>query len=349
MDLQEIRKSIDRLDAQIVGLLQRRMKYALLAGRNKKAVCDPQREERLMKNLLAKESAVLDAQFIKEVYELIIAKSRQLQEHKKTLVGFQGEHGTWSEIAIHELGRDMVPIPYSGLREVFCGVRKKEVDFGILPTDSSFTESVAGLPAAADLNIAGEVVIPIHHNLLSLPGCKPRSIRTVYSHPHALAQCSAFLSRNKLEPHPFYDTAGAALWLSSEGQRSAGVIASSQAAEIYNLEIVKEHIDDHPETTRRFILLSQGERTSEGSKCSIACSVEHRAGALFDVLRIFKEQTINLTRIESSPEGRNAGAYGFILEFQGSPADPSVGNLIKSLQESHIEFTFVRRYHGAAQ
>ncbi len=341
MNLKEIRNKIDHLDIELIALLHQRMEYALQAGKHKNAIFDPSREKTILDTVSSKGSALLESSFIIEVYRSVIGNSKKLQEKRLKLVGFQGEHGAWSEIAIQEFGYEMVPIPCFEFGDVFAGVAKKELDFGIVPVENSLEGSVNevnDLLIGTELNIVGENIVPIHHNLLALPGSDHREIRTVYSHPQALAQCRAFLQRNRLEPRPFYDTAGAARWLRHEGPRTAGVIASALAADIHGLEIVKENIEDHPDNATRFVLLSERMETNGANKCTIAFSTKDRVGALLDVLRIFAEYKINLTRIESRPDRMYPGTFGFLLDLQGSPDDPLVSEALTRVKEMSVKF-----------
>lgn len=352
MNLKDIRNRIDHLDLQLVALLHQRMEYALQAGKHKDAVFDPSREEAILKNVTAKGSAVLEAPFIVNLFHSIIANSKRLQEKKLKLVGFQGEHGAWSEIAIQQFGYEMVPMPCFEFGDVFSGVARQELDFGVVPVENSLEGSVNevnDLLIGTDLFIVGEVVLPIHHNLLALPGSDHRDIRSVYSHPQALAQCRAFLTRNKLEPRPFYDTAGAARWLRHEGPRTSGVIASKLAAGIHGLEIVKENIEDHPDNATRFVLLSTQPAGGQTNKCTIAFSTKHRVGALFDILRIFAEDKINLTRLESRPDRTAPGTFGFLLDFQGRPDNPAVLGMLERVKGLTVKFKNLGFYPEATQ
>lgn len=341
VNLKEIRNKIDRIDQQLLVLLRQRMEFALRAGKHKNAVHDPTREVSVLRNVSSKASALLEKPFLNFLYEKIITESKELQNRNLQLVGFQGEHGAWSEIAVHTLGDHMVPIPCIEFGHVFAGVTQHDFEFGLVPIENSIEGSVTevnDLLVETDLKIVAEAVIPIHHNLLALPGSNHQEIKSVYSHPQALAQCRAFLSRNKLEPRPFYDTAGAARWLAHEQQPSAGVIASKLAAELHGLEIIKENIEDHPQNATRFVLLSEKPAAGKTNKCTIAFSTQHRVGALFDVLRIFAESSINLTRIESRPIRKNPGAFAFLLDFKGSPDDPAVVRTLDKIRDVTMMF-----------
>ena len=351
VNLQEIRNDIDRVDERLLALLGRRMELALRAGKHKNAIHDPSREESVLRNVDAKASPLLEQAFIRYLYEKIISESKELQHRGLKLVGFQGEHGAWSEIAVHTLGTDKIPIPCVEFGDVFAGVTNNDFDLGLVPIENSIEGSVTevnDLLVETDLKIVGEAVIPIHHHLLVVPGTSHQEIKSVYSHPQALGQCRSFLSRNKFEPRPFYDTAGAARWLAHEQQRSAGVIASRLAAELHGLEVLKENIEDHPQNATRFVLLSSQPHSGRATKCTIAFSTQHRVGALYDVLRIFAESTINLTRIESRPIRKNPGAFAFLLDFQGKPDDPVVAQMLQKVQERTMMFKNLGFYPEAS-
>ena len=169
-----------------------------------------------------------------------------------------------------------------------------------------------------ELKIVGEIKIPIHHCLLALPETEYRDLKIVYSHPQALAQCREFISRHKLEPRPFYDTAGAAKMLSEDRPDAACAIANKLCAELYHLEIIQENVEDHESNSTRFVILSRDESSEPGNKCSIMFSLKDEAGALFSILKIFSDRAINLTRIESRPHRNDPGNYVFFTDFEGS-------------------------------
>jgi prephenate dehydratase len=178
--------------------------------------------------------------------------------------------------------------------------------------------------------VVGAVELPIHLCLLALPGTDHRVIRGVYSDFQALAQCRRFLARNKLEPVQYYDTAGAAKMLAEKTPKASAAIASKLCAELYNLEIIKEDIEDQDRNMTRFLVLSREERREVGDKCSIIFSTEHKAGTLFRVLEVFAGERINLTRIESIPQ--EPGNYAFFLDFMGSDKDDKVIQVLKEVE-----------------
>jgi prephenate dehydratase/chorismate mutase/prephenate dehydratase len=190
--------------------------------------------------------------------------------------------------------------------------------------------------------VVGAVELPVYLCLLALPGTDHREIRTVYSQSQALAQCRNFLARNNLDPSQYYDTAGAAKMLAEETPKSSAVIASKLASEIYDLEIIKEDINDFERNMTRFLVLSKEENREEGNKCSILFSTEHRAGTLFNVLEVFAKKNINLTRIGSIQSG--AGNYTFFLDFIGSNRDENVKSAFDEVKDVTTNFRFMGCY-----
>jgi prephenate dehydratase/chorismate mutase/prephenate dehydratase len=267
------------------------------------------------------------------IYRQILEESRDVQQQGYTLIGFQGEHGAYSETASLTYDASLIPIPCREFYEIFHEVSTGQLDMGIVPVENSLEgpiTQVKDLLIETKLKITGEITIPIHHCLLALPEVEYRDLRIVYSHPQALAQCREFISRHKLEPKPFYDTAGAAKMLVDERPDGACIIANRLCAELYHLEIIQEDVEDHESNSTRFVILSENESDEPGDKCSIIFSVKHEAGALFSILKTFSDRSLNLTRIESRPFRNDPGNYAFFMDFEGSNKD---GNVIEALDE----------------
>ena len=331
MSLKEIREKIDLLDARILRTLNDRMELALMARKFKSSIEDSEREKDLLDRIRRNSTGLINAEFIKKVYIEIIKESKNLQKEDRKLIAFRGEHGAYGEVASREWNSDFVPVPCIEYSDVFEGVDSELYEYGIVPVENTLggvVGEVNELLINTSLNVVGAVELPIYLCLLALPGTDHREIHSVYSHSQALAQCRNFLARNRLEPIQYYDTAGAAKMLAEKTPKSSAVIASSLSAEIYDLEIIKEDIDDFERNMTNFLVLSKEENKEEGDKCSIIFSTEHRAGTLFNVLEVFARKDINLTRIGSIPGG--LGSYAFFLDFIGSNTDE---NVIKTLEE----------------
>ncbi len=351
MDLEEMRNTIGRLDTELLKLLNRRMEYALRTRNLKPQIADPVREQQVLAAIRKRTTDVIGAEFAERLFKEIIEESKRLQQEIQTLVGFQGEHGAHSEMAVRLLNPAWVPIPCKEFQEVFEGVANRELDFGAVPVENSLEGAVTqvnDLLVETELTVVAERRVPIHQCLLTLPETDYRDIRVVYSHPHALAQCRGFLSRNKLEARPYYDTSGAAMMLANERPRAAAAIASALCGEIYGLEVIKENIEDHESNSTRFVVLSREATQQDGDKCSIIFATAHRSGALVSVLSMFANAGINLTRIESRPLRRDPGTFAFLLDFLASNQDPRVQDILAKIQEQTSWSKFLGCYKQAS-
>ncbi len=351
MDIHKTREHIDQIDFTILRLLYERLELALRAGKLKTRVHDPEREIEVLHRVRSSSGGVLRPEFSEALFSLIMKESIDLQQMSLRLVGFQGEHGAYGEVAIKTCDPAAVPIPCREFVDVFEGVARNQLDFGMVPVENSLEGAVTqvnDLLIQTDLKIVGEIRIPINHCLLALPDTDYREIKVVYSHPQALAQCRGFLQRNMLEPRPFYDTAGAARMLSKEAPKAAAVIASALCAELYNLRVIKEGVQDHESNSTRFIQLARESTVTDGNKCSLIVAAEHKAGALCSVLKIFADAGVNLTRIESRPHRNDPGNYIFLLDFQGHGSDPRIEGILEEVKKVTTTFKFMGSYHEAA-
>ena len=349
MDVEEIRKRIDRIDHEIIRGLNQRMELALRLKRLKRCVCEPERESRVFENVRRHSRGVTRPGFSESLYSAIIDESRRIQRQDLKLIGFQGEHGAYSEAASRAWEPSLVPIPYGEFSDVFDEVMTGQLDLGIVPVENSLegpVTQVNDLLAGTDVKIIGEITMPIHHCLLALPHVTCGDLKVVYSHPQALAQCREFIARHRLEARSYYDTAGAARMLSDERRESACVIADSLCAELYHLKVVSENIEDHASNATRFVVLSQQGSADEGTKCSVIFSLSHKTGMLFSILKIFSDAGINLTRIESRPVRTNPGSCAFFLDFEGCDRDERVVEALEKLRAGVENLKLLGCYRG---
>jgi len=230
MSLDDLRRKIDLIDYEIVKLLNERMEHVLRLKRLKGSIVDPVREEQVVRNVRRFSGNLINPDFVERLYRAIMEESRSIQERDAMVIGFQGDHGAYSELAAITYDRALIPIPCAAFADVFGGVAARQLDFGVVPVENSLEGSitqVTDLLMAVDLNIIGEVSMSIHHFLLTLPETEPDDIRTVLSHPQAIAQCRGFIEDKRFVAQPFYDTAGAARMLSEQRPAATAVIASS--------------------------------------------------------------------------------------------------------------------------
>jgi len=245
---------------------------------------------------------------------------------KDTSVAFQGEAGAYSELAAFEsFGEGISTLPCPAFEDVFTAVNSGECSYGLLPVENSLAGSIHrnyDLMLRHDLNIVREYHLRVSHCLLALPGVKLEDVKSVHSHPQALAQCETNLANLGVKKVAEADTAGSARQLRQDGDLNKAVLASSRAAEVYDLEILAEHMEDNQVNYTRFLALSLEplkvkEPEAGEYKTSVVFSLMNKPGALFKALSVFALRDIDLTKIESRPIPGQLWEYMFYVDFAG--------------------------------
>jgi len=347
MKINEISQKINKIDRELLVLLQERMGLALRSNKFQETGEDAQSEEYVLERVKRMNLDLIKSPFSRQLLKTIIEESKRLQDEDRPLVAFQGEHGAYGEVASRKLVPAGAYIPCLEFNDVFHGVEEGHFDLGVVPVENSLEGAVTqvnDLLTTTDLKVIGEVKVVVNHCLLATEATDYREIRVVYSHPQALAQCRYFLMRNKLEPRPYYDTAGAAKMLARENPKAAAAIASALCGELYDLEIIKEGIEDGPSNSTRFLLLSRNASTEDRDKTSIIFAVAHEAGQLYGVLQLFAEAKINLTRISSMPLRSDPSNYSFFLDFEGSQEDANVAQVLDRMSKMTISLKNLGSY-----
>lgn len=241
-------------------------------------------------------------------------------------VAFQGERGAYSEAAAMAHFGAIVPVPCRTLVEVFDTVERGEAGRGMVPVENSQAGSINetyDLLARRALHIVGEHNQRIEHCLLALPGETLESVRTVLSHPQALAQCEAFLTRRRWDTVPVYDTAGSAKIVATDRRPGVAAIAGRHAAEIYGLVVLAENIETSPVNFTRFLALAQTPAPRAArAKTSIVFTTANVPGALYRALGAFATRGINLTKLESRPRRDRPWEYMFYVDFETHHESP---------------------------
>jgi chorismate mutase/prephenate dehydratase len=272
---------------------------------------------------------------------------------QKVKVAFQGERGAYSESAVYTFfGTDAEVKPCRDLTEVFESVDKQDAPVGVVPVENSLEGSVNqayDLFLTHNLKVSGEVIIRISHCLIANPSTSLEAVRTVYSHPQALAQCRSFLERLGSDLIPTYDTAGSVKMLREKGLKDAAAVASEKAAEIYGMKILVKEIEDIPTNYTRFFVISKNDSPSTGKdKTSIIFAAAHTPGSLYHALGEFAKRNINLTKIESRPTKQKAWEYNFYLDFEGHRTEENCTAALKALEKSRTFLKILGSYPKAA-
>lgn len=258
-------------------------------------------------------------------------------------VAFQGERGAFSEIAaVRYFNNNISLSPSLSFSEVFEKINNGKVQYGVVPIENSLYGSVFetyDLLSEYSFPIIGELNLQIKHNLLAKKNYNLKEVKKIYSHPQALGQCSVFLKKIKsAEIFPFYDTAGAAKIISDSEEVSAA-IASSEAAKIYGLKILRRNIQNNENNFTRFLVLGKrpAAKKYKKPKSSICFELKSIPGALFKALSVFALREIDLLKIESRPIPHKPFQYLFYVDFQGNLDDEVIKLAVAHLAEISLE------------
>lgn len=254
-------------------------------------------------------------------------------------VAFQGARGAYSEMALLKFfNKEVEPVGFDLSEQVCEALEESEVNFAILPVENSIVGNVSinlDLLYKHNFFAIGEVYLPIQHCLLVNPGTKLKNIKSAYSHPIALSQCRDFLNRHSIKACPDFDTAGACKLLKERGHENEATIASRLCADVYDLEVLEDHIQKVQNNVTRFLIfIRESDVSSEykQEKTSLAFTTKHKPGALLNCLQEFKRFDLNLTKLESRPVPENPFAYIFYVDFIGALADENVHACLETLK-----------------
>jgi len=253
-------------------------------------------------------------------------------------IAFQGERGAFSEeAAVKLLGEDIQLVPRPTFEALYSSLQDGVADYILAPIENSLAGSVHrsyDLLISSGLHIQAEVVIPIAHNLIGVPGAMLEGITQVSSHPVALAQCERFFaSHPEIKKVTAEDTAGSVREAIRAGEPSKAAIASRRAAAVYGGAILLEHLEDHPENYTRFLLLAtSGDVSEDADKLSLVLTLAHKPGSLCRVLNAFAQRSMNLLKIESRPIPGTPWSYCFYLDLQASLKNQTTRAALDELQ-----------------
>lgn len=352
--LRTIRHQIDKLDLQILKLVNERARHAAEIGKLKNdhgaEIFSPAREEEVLNNVLDANRGPLDPSTVRAIFREIMSGSRALQKVLK--VAYLGPEYSFSHLAaVERFGQAVEFIRVGSIAAVFEEVNRAHADFGVVPlensTDGRVADTLEMFIRMPQILISAEVRLRIHHNLLA--NCEQQEIRRVYSKPQALSQCRNWLSKNvpHASLHEVASTATAAELATREP--GAAAVASRQAAVKYGLRILFPDIEDSPFNETRFAVIGpQPSPRSGDDKTAVMFKVPHSPGALVDALNVFKQSKINLTWIESFPALSGKAEYVFFADFEGHQEDPKVKRCLTGLHE-HCESVSILGSYPMAQ
>ncbi|MCV2882829.1 prephenate dehydratase [Actibacterium sp. XHP0104] len=261
-------------------------------------------------------------------------------------IAFQGEPGAYSHQACREAFPAMEALPCRTFEDVIESVRKGEADLAMLPVENTTYGRVADIHRLlpdSGLHIVDEAFVRVHINLLGVKGSQLGDVRNAQSHTVLLGQCRAFLREHGIHPITGADTAGSALHVAELGDKSLGALASELAGEIYGLDVLARHIEDHDNNTTRFLVMAREpdlkRRGSSGMMTSFVFRVRNIPAALYKAMGGFATNGVNMTKLESYMVDGSFSATQFYADIEGHPDDRNVQLAMEELDyfTSHIK------------
>ena len=251
-------------------------------------------------------------------------------------LAYQGEPGAYSEAAALQFGGPHAEtLPCKSFDDVFEAVVKKKATHGVVPLENSIGGTIHrnyDLLLEHELSITAEVELDVVHCLQALPGTKLSDVKTVYSHPQALAQCERYLKELGVVVEAVYDTAGGAKLVAEQKIASAAALASRRAAEVFGLEVLQEAVQDYEFNITRFAIIG-GVPPAEANKTTVVFALRSTPGSLFKALSVFALRDINLTKLESRPIRGAPWEYLFYVEVEANRDDLAFGRALMHLAE----------------
>jgi chorismate mutase / prephenate dehydratase len=337
-ELAKLRERIDALDEEMLRLLSERAQLAHRIGEIKHGnLYRPEREAQVLRRIADLNPGPLPKGAVRQIFREVMSACLALEQPLK--IAYFGPAGTFTESAAKKhFGSAPSFAPFLTIDDVFRAVESGNAEYGVVPVENS-TEGAIGrtldLLLTSPLMVCGEVGLRIHQNLLSKAESMA-GLSKLYSHAQSLAQCHEWLNKNlpNLPRVPVASNAEAAR-LAAEDVGSCA-IAGEAAARLYELNVLAANIEDDPNNTTRFLVLSGHDAGPSGKdKTSIVCSAQNRPGAVHDLLTPLKTHGVSMSRFESRPArglGGSRWEYVFYIDLEGHRQDATLTRALDDLR-----------------
>lgn len=345
MNIPEHRKAIDKLDAQIVRVLNERTRHVLAIGEIKlkagEEIYAPHRERAVLQHLCRLNRGPMTNEQLRAVYREIMSSALALE--KSMTIAYLGPEATFThQAAIRRFGSSLRYSSQKTIADVFAEVSKNRADYGVVPVENS-TEGVVthtlDMFVDSDLKIVSQIVLPVQQCLIS--NSRQAKIRKLFTHPQSLAQCRGWVQNNLPRAEVIETSSNARSAEMAAKEAGAAAIAGLIAAEKYGLQVLEYDIQDNAANATRFLVLGRQCSPPTGrDRTSLMLSVTDKVGALHNAIAAFRRYRINMTKIESRPNKRKAWEYFFFIDCDGHMEDRKVANAIHHLEE-HCNFVKV--------
>ncbi len=352
--LAECRQRIDELDQQIITAISERGRVAAEIGRIKAVEGTPiyaaDRESEILKKLRQRNPGPFPDRVLVAIYRELMSGSFLLERPLR--IAFLGPRGSFSHLAASgKFGASVEYEPVTDIAAIFDEVAREHVDFGVVPVENSRGGGIVDTLdsfAESRLKVCAEILLHIHHNLLSRTPFA--QIERVYSKPEVFDQCKQWLLETGLLDRtiPVASTSRAAELAATEP--NAAAIGSKLAAELYDLPLQRERIEDSPDNLTRFFVLSRHAAQRTGNdKTAVMFATSHHVGALADVLDVFRAEQINLTMITSRPSRRRNWEYFFFMDAEGHIEDEPMARAVNAARDFCAHLTVLGSFPRAEE
>jgi len=354
MSLEELRNRIDELDHQLVELLNERARVVIEIGKLKNKtggqVYAPDREKQVLDKITKANEGPLPDKCLVAIWREMMSGSFALERPLR--IGYLGPGGSFSHTAaMLKFGQSVEYEPLADIRSIFDEVSKGHCDLGLVPIENTTGGGVIETLDAlidSDVKICSEVLMTIHHNLLA--NCPLEQVEKIYSKPEVFAQCRNWLSATFKEAKTIAVASTAKAAQMAAGEPQSAAIGSRVAAELYGLKVVCENIEDITNNITRFLVVGCEDAKPTGEdKTAILFSTAHKAGALADVLEVFKQYNINLTNIESRPSKKRQWEYYFFVDFVGHRTQKQVQKGLEEARKHCLQLSILGSFPRAME
>jgi chorismate mutase/prephenate dehydratase len=353
-NLDDLRKQIDEIDAKLIELLNQRAGVVIEVGQLKKQtstpVYSPDREKEILEKVKRYNKGPLPNKCLTAIWRELMSGSFILERPLR--VSYLGPAGSFSHTAaIGKFGTSVDYEPIVDIRGIFDEVSKGHCDLGVVPIENTLGGGVIETLDAlvdSDVKVCAEILMAIHHNLLA--NCNLDQIEKIYSKPEVFTQCRNWLASTFKDAKTVAEASTAKAAQKAAKEPKSAAIGSTIAAELYGLKVICENIEDTPNNVTRFFVVAKEDSKPTGQdKTSVLFSTAHKAGALVDVLEVFKKYEVNLTNIESRPSKKREWEYYFFVDFTGHHSEEKTQKALDEAKKHCLQLSILGSFPRATE
>lgn len=349
--LNELRARIDGIDDRLLQLLSERAQVAQQVGRAKNGdkIYRPEREAQILQRVLTANPGPLSAESVERLFREIMSSCRALEQNLR--VAYLGPAGTFSQAAVYkQFGHEVDALHEADIDACFRAVETGRADFAVVPVENSTEGAVSrtlDLIVTSPLKICGEIMLPIHQNLMRKSTGLDGIVR-VYGHAQSLAQCQNWLSRHLPQAALISVASNSEGAILAAANNDAATLGSEVAAELYGLSIIEPRIEDEASNTTRFLVLGVSDAAPSGrDKTSLVLGAPNQPGAIVKLLQPLADAGISMSKLESRPARSANWEYVFFVVCEGHREDQRLATTLAEVGR-HAAFLKILGSYPAA-